>query len=454
MLQKANEALEKYAIGKKIAVAVSGGEDSMCLMHLVLNCPFIQKKDVLVVNVEHGIRGESSVRDSEFVRRQCEKYGVALHCVDGNVPLRCQESGNSLETEARLLRKEVFADLLAKQRVQLVLTAHHRSDNAETVLMHMLRGCGLNGLKGMPVLSKEGILRPLICESKAQISEYNAAHGVEFVNDETNSDVAYTRNFVRCKVMPLLNERFSAESALCNLSEHAQRDDDYIMARINKKRLKKSKDGDCVSLPTALLSEKHSAIACRYALLMLSALGIDDYDADAITGIIKAAALNNGGKVSVCKGVWAAKEYEMVSLYRQSEKIDAIYEFSEGKFLFGKAVASVKGCSTRAADLIVSDVSAYLPLGNFMIDAAKVPMGAVLRTRKDGDIFTPYGGGRRKLKEYLIEKKIPLRLRDKLPLLCYNNTILAIFGLEISEHVKLDERTVYVLDLRLENFEF
>ncbi len=161
MLEKATDILKTYATGRRIAVAVSGGRDSMCLLHLLTSLDFIDGKNLLVLNVEHGLRGQSSLADSEFVRRYCGKNGLKLIAERADVPSRCAESGRGEEEEARLFRREFFFRILNEGKAELVLTAHHSGDNAESVLMHILRGCGVSGLRGMDVMGG-GILRPLL----------------------------------------------------------------------------------------------------------------------------------------------------------------------------------------------------------------------------------------------------------------------------------------------------
>ncbi|MCL2061072.1 MAG: tRNA lysidine(34) synthetase TilS [Firmicutes bacterium] len=207
---------------EKLAVAVSGGADSMCLLSLALNAPFIKKQNLRVVSVDHQIRAESA-HDVQFVQEFCLRHGVTFLPYAVNVPALAKKSGASLETAAREARKKIFALLVAEKTADKVLTAHHASDNAESIFMHLLRGCGLQGLCGMEMLHEGFLLRPLLDVQKDEIVRYISQNELPFTQDETNTDNTYTRNFIRNEILPRIKQRYTgAENALINLSQDAR----------------------------------------------------------------------------------------------------------------------------------------------------------------------------------------------------------------------------------------
>ena len=417
----------------KIALAVSGGADSACMLDLAVK--FFPRERIVVLNVEHGIRGEESKSDSAFVQSLAERYGVKFIGRSVDIPALCALSGRSEETEARLARKAFFAETLALGEADKIFTAHNADDRTEGILMHVFRGSGINGLIGMTE-ADGNYVHPLIAVPRSEIERYNRENGVEFVTDSTNADVKYTRNFIRNRVMPLVNERYSLHSAVNALSANAASDDEFIRSFLEFDDNITGDDGAVYLKETAL--EKPFALASRYVIEAAKRAGYaTDFGRKQVETVMSLRFLDNGAAVDLCGGLTAAKEYGVIAFFTADTEIpeaEAI-PFSAGFTPFMDGIIEV------------TSVEAKPVRGKLVIDGDKVPDGAVIRTRCDGDEFRPYGGGTKKLKEYLIDRKIPLRKRDKLPLLCYNDRVLAIFGLEISDDVKITANTINALEL-------
>ncbi len=425
--------MKKYASGgERIALAVSGGADSMCLLHLAVET--LGADRLTVLNVEHGLRGEESLDDTAFVKSECSRLGVDFIGFSVDVPLMAATRGIGEESAARIARHACFDEVIA-DGFTYVMTAHHRSDNAETVLMHVLRGSGNRGLVGMT--ERDGyIVRPLINCTRAQIDEYCRAHSVRFVVDSTNSDLRYTRNFVRHKVMPLLSERYDVEGALIALSENAGEDEAFIRSCMDENLIKR-KDRE-VRLDVSTLSLPH-ALSSRYVFDALFAVGLKtDVTRAHLRDVIALKDKSSGSKISLPHGYKALREFDEVSFFFAKDSVDEGEEipFQEGMTFVGDGIAEIYPCEPEPEK------------GRLIIDADRVPEGSVLRRRKQGDRFVPFGGGEKKLKEYLIDKKIPLRKRDKLLLLCYNHNVLAIFGVEIADSVKISDKTINAVELK------
>lgn len=189
---------------KKIGVAVSGGVDSMVLLTLL--CDYaLQNKDltISVINIEHGIRGDDSVRDSNFVADFCNKKVLKLYFKAVNAPQIAKNEKMTLEEAARYARYEFFSQLLESRELDLVATAHHLGDQTETLLMRIARGVGIKGLVGIKA-STGGYIRPLLSLSKEEILQFADERGVSYVTDKTNYDTRYTRNFFRNEIIPFL----------------------------------------------------------------------------------------------------------------------------------------------------------------------------------------------------------------------------------------------------------
>ncbi|MBQ8882546.1 MAG: tRNA lysidine(34) synthetase TilS [Clostridia bacterium] len=421
--------------GQRVGVAVSGGADSVYLLHAFLTAENIDKKQILVINIEHGIRGESSVRDSKFVADLAQKNGLELAFFALSVPQRREISGRSEETEARIARREIFDSLLQICRVDLIATAHHKNDKTESVLMHLFRGCGTAGLVGMEMQSGQ-FIRPLIDTTRDEIEQYLSQNGIDFVTDESNFDTTYTRNFIRHEIVPKINERYDIVKAIETVSTSARADEDFIRSQVKQDNFICEKPNE-ISIKREVF-DLHNALISRYLMMAVEKIGRKvDFESKHICSIIELSKKENGKSVNLVGGLVAINEYDRVTLYiDDGETLPDEIDFDIGFYSFGEGFVSVFPTST--------DIES----GVIKIDCDKVPSGAIIRTKRTGDTFRKFGGQSKKLKDYLIDKKIPVRNRDKLPLLCYNNKVLAIFGVEIADEIKITDRTTNAVELK------
>ncbi len=422
---------------------MSGGEDSMALLNLLLSYRDEKKLELLAVNVEHGIR-ENSEQDSEFVRDFCARHGVEFICKCANIPALSAESGRGEECEAHYFRREFFSELIESGKADIVATAHHARDNAETVLLHLFRGCGLKGLSGMNTLSGE-LFRPFLTTEKEEICAYVKANNVPFVTDETNSCTDYARNYVRHEILPRIRERFpSAENAICRAANFAREADNFIRKRLNEDAICE-RDG-------AVLLEKEF-VSPQYIFEAMNRLGVvSDVYCATVDSVMRLKECRTGARTDLGNGVLARNEYGAIAFYRDGEEVgeaDWEVEFYLPHSLRREFITPVKKVKTERA------AKPYFPNsdGVLSFDADRLPSGCVLRSRREGDRFAPYGGGSKKLKEYLIDKKVPARLRDSLILLACESEALAILGMEISDKIKVTEKSENVARIFLDDGE-
>ncbi|HLJ50859.1 MAG TPA: tRNA lysidine(34) synthetase TilS [Bryobacteraceae bacterium] len=218
--------------GQRVGVAVSGGADSVCLLHVLREQASRWNLQLSVIHVNHHIRGEAANRDARFVHELADAFAVPIHHRDVDVPAR----GGNLEQEARLARYAYFHELLKSGELKRVATGHTRSDQAETVLYRFLRGSGLAGLSGIRPSTREGIVRPLLYVTRNEVLNWLGERGIAWQEDSTNDDRAYVRNRIRHELLPRLQAEYNPglPDILANLAEVARDEEDWWESYISQ----------------------------------------------------------------------------------------------------------------------------------------------------------------------------------------------------------------------------
>ena len=402
----------------KYALAVSGGVDSMVMLHKFATLS--PRPDFYVVTVNHGIRKEAE-SDCQVVADYCKQLGVECRVVIVDVPSYCEQHKLSIETGARILRYQVLNSL----ECDYVCLAHNANDNAETVLMHILRGSGAKGATGIKRINDK-YFRPLLDLTREQIVQYAKDNNVPFVTDSTNDDTKYTRNFVRHKVLPLLTElNASAQQNILRFASNIAEDDEYLDSLADISTVEFATN--LARVPKKLLLQP-VPIAYRVLSKVFNVLGvfydIEKTHFDAIVAI----AQNVGGKrVNLPFNYVAINDYEHITICLNESNSATIVGIP---FKIGRT----------ETPLGVVEVSDHPLPDSLRIDVDKIPKTAVFRTRMQGDSFTKFGGGTKTLKDFLIDKKIPQRNRDSLLLVADGSNVLVICDVEISNSVKVEQK--------------
>ena len=264
--------------GQSVVLGLSGGPDSVCLLYELLELGF----SVVCAHVNHGLRGEESDGDEEWVKELCEKLGVALYVRRIDAAALAKEKGLTVEEAGREARYAFFDELCERNGGDVVIAvAHNSDDQAETVLMRILRGTGTDGLSGMAKrrMSAAGfdIVRPLLCRTRAEIEGRLLEYGACARSDESNKDAAYLRNRLRCEVFPYLEKSLGLDlkHGLLRLSENAAEDRDYFDAVVDEALDEYLEyEAENVSLPAELLAGVHPAIRHRLVRAVFAELGL------------------------------------------------------------------------------------------------------------------------------------------------------------------------------------
>ena len=417
-----------------VAVALSGGSDSMALLDYMLTNAEKYSINVIALNVEHGIRGQESINDTLFVKDYCDKRGIALIRYDVDCVKKAKEEKLTLEQAGRILRYQCFYDAIDKGLCDKVATAHHQKDNVESVLFNLFRGTGTKGVCGIEKNYQNKIIRPLLEVSKTQIEQYIKDRDIPFVTDKTNFEDNYSRNYIRLNVLPAIEKAFpDAQKNIANFISIVSTENEYLDQEAQK-------HVEILDTCVKIAIPCHLAIFSRAVIKALKLLGVEkDWESVHIESAYSLTQAKNGAKASLLNGITAVKEYDHIAFYRQTPKNSDVLPFKEG-------VYSIDGQTVSIEESQPQDLK-----NGLYGDKTKIPAGAVIRTRRDGDYFTKFGGGTKSLSDYLTDKKIPLRLRDQLVLVADDNDVLVIFGLAVSDKIKVDKTTDKILKFTKED---
>jgi tRNA(Ile)-lysidine synthase len=424
---------EMLSSGDHIGVAVSGGADSMALLHFMHNLSGQIGVEILAIHINHGIR-KNARKDAGFVRKYCDENGIRCVFYNVDVPEYCRQNKVGVEQGARILRYGCFETAVKKHKLTKIALAHHLDDQAETILLHILRGCGLEGAGGMRPVS--GIyIRPFLSVKKSDLIAYNYRNGTPNIVDESNDDNKFARNFIRNTVMPIIKQEWrNAADSIVSFGKIANIDNEYIKSMADTDGIMQS--GSTVRIPINRFVMAVPVVS-RLVLKCLEMLNIKkDMESKHIDAIIELGRNGiNGERVDIPNNCYAVREYEYITIVKKEKKIEEkIYPFKIGK-------TAVEGFGTIMVTKTISYKIA-LERGLFVIDCDKLPRRAKWRFKHDGDQFTKFGGGTKSLGAFLTDRKVPARLRPSIPVLADGNEVFVIGGLEISDKVKVDRSTV------------
>lgn len=411
---------------------------------------FLSVKDELKLKLtaahfEHGIRGEASKEDAAFVEKFCEQKGVDFALDSFDVPSFAKEKHLSLEAAARELRYG-FLRRVAKKRGALIATAHHADDQAETVLMRILRGTGVEGLAAMRPRQGD-IIRPFLSLTKDEILALCESEGLKPRNDETNEDVNYFRNRVRLKLLPEL-EAYNPQikSALCRLAKSAAEQSDYLKEEVKalcEERVSFEKKRAVISCSdTEKLSPVLQREIIKKALAAFSLENIAFEHWDNLFALFETK--KTGKRVELPGKVTAERLYDKLVLFRSDE--ERIFR-EERLNVPGETIIDRTKIKVTARS--VSNFNVYTDKKRFIFDADKLTPPFCIRTRRDGDVIC-LKEGHKKLKKLLQDKKIAGSERGKLLLLCDAKEILAVVGVRSSVAANVDENTKSFLEFTVE----
>lgn len=413
----------------RIVAAVSGGGDSSAL--LLALCELRNDGcDVVAAHVNHHLRGAESDGDEQFVRALCEELGVVLHVADGTL---CPDAlgARGVEAAAREIRMVRLQAIRAAECAALIATAHHRDDQAETILMRLMSGGGPAAMRGIRAVREDGIIRPMLDLSRAAVDDFLRQRHVTARVDSSNADPRFRRNQARLMLRGL--DR-AATATLLDIAENADLQWPYLLRAID------AAEAGCAEpdVRETRFRRWPDDLWIRQALLHRHILRLDpdarDISAEDLARL--ARSVDRARRISVTRALELIRSGDGFVLRRRPLPAAAFeVTLQAGEAVQLPALGATIEVVARVAG---SDAARRTPKRQpFCLPSGAEPR-FVVRNRRNGDRFQPLGmRSAKKLKNFLIDRKVPVEFRDRLPLLLWHDEIVWVGGVEVSERFKL-----------------
>ncbi len=397
--------------GARICVALSGGKDSVALLHALHAVAPMLSLTLCAVHINHGIRGAEADRDQAFCHELCRELGIPFTVHRFDVPAIAEERGLGIEECAREVRYGVFDKLLESGDADKVATAHHGADSAETVLFNMARGTTIRGVRGIPPV-RGGYIRPMINALPEDIVTYLRENDLHYMVDSTNDDINYTRNLIRAKIMPVMNEV-----------------NEGFLVHMRDLSLRAAEDSECLDLMAekaktddiSVLQTLHVSILKRVLVLLAADYAPATVHINAMTELVKKG--QQGARVSLPGDAWAFIDRGHLRFRKVADPMDFRYEIRAGINKFCDI-----GCTVIVSEEALSEdsLNIYKKSIHTTIKHDKIK-GVYIRPRMVGDSYRSLGLTR-KVKKLLQSDKLTQKEREDMPVFCDGEGILWVPG--------------------------
>lgn len=472
MIEKIKEYIEKKGLleyGDSVVVGLSGGADSVCLFRVLVSLREEYGLSLYAVHVNHGIRDGEATRDECFSKTLAKKYGVLCFVYRYNVPLLASKWKITEEEAGRRVRYEAFEAERSKRGAGRIAVAHHKNDQAETILFRMCRGTGIKGMTGIPA-KRDNIIRPLLCVGRHEIEMYLESLKQDYVTDSTNMIVQYDRNKLRNNIIPELeNINSSAISHICEMSEKLSEICEWYDRECDRLYHELVSCGEnSLQIKADELCGLNGAAAAGIVRKMIGNLtsSLKDIEKRHITEIIGLTGMQSGKEIHLPYSIVAERQYEYIRLYTESGKepqdsniaidIDKIIKNGKTEYILHDIYLPEDG---KYADTlkISYEIKKYNALTDTIpknsctkwFDCGKMKDKLVFRRTQDNDYYTIGDGHRKKVSRYMIDEKIPRRYRDSLFVLAEGDNVLYIAGGRTGDGCYVDEYSGNILEVVL-----
>ncbi len=456
MINKVKQTIEKYNLldkGDKVVVALSGGPDSTALLVILTQIAEKSGFNLIAAHLNHGLRGEESNEDEKYSRELSKKMGVAF--VARKIDKTGVERGVSPEDYYRRQRYSFLNKVAQEQRAKKIALGHNLQDQAETVLLNLLRGSGMEGLKGILPMREGRYIRPLIEVSRREIIAFLNARGIQYRRDSSNESKQYLRNKIRGELIPYIKEKFNPkiEENLAQTAEILRNEDEFIgqyaLEAMDSPYIQRKKN--LISLNITYINKLPLAVRRRFFKALSESLnpeknGFSFIHIKSLENL--AQRKGSGKKVSLPFGIEARREYDNLILERKKASLKRI------KYEYTMKIPDSINIKDRNVTFHLQTINIdYIDCGSenkVYMDLDKISRPLILRNRRDGDWFQPLGmKGRKKIKTFFIDRKIPRNERDEIMLIADRISVVWIEKMHLSDRVKITEDTKNILELEI-----
>ena len=435
-----------FSAEAKLLLGVSGGSDSIALLYLFSLLRSEIDITLLAVHINHQLRGEESEADAVLVRDICQKLGVPLIVRKINLT-------DKSENQARQKRFEAFQQVLDAYQFDYIVTGHHSNDQTETMLLNLFRGAGLSGLAGLRPRSGK-VLHPLLCFSKKELQDLLVEAQIPWREDSSNQELNYRRNWIRHKLLPLLEQEINPQisTSLGTQAEIFADAEDMILKRMKSLLKKVVLEQDNQKVILSLSALKHFSKLEQYYIIREVIAEISgsrrDFFAHNFENIINLYSAEGSKKVSLNNGIEAVKEYDklIIKFSEESQPIPEpiVVEEDRSRVVWGDYRFSFKVLKVLPNCFSRDPLTVY-------IDADKIKYPFVIRSRKPGDRFIPFGMKQMvKLKDFLINCKVSKYERDYIPIFDDGEKIFWVTGKRLDQRVAIDDNSTRFLHITAE----
>lgn len=467
--------------GDRVVAGVSGGADSVCLFFLLLALQQKMELSLAVVHINHGIRPEAG-EDARYVEKLCAEWGITFFLVEKDVKAEAETLKCSEEEAGRRVRYEAFRQAAESFHADKIAVAHNSNDRSETMLFHLFRGTGIRGLGSIPPM-RDRIIRPLLCLERQEIEEYLEIKGVSYCIDATNDGDDYTRNRIRHHILPYVEKEIApgCVSHMAQTAELLLETEDYLQ----QQTMAAMKDcvvcdeetgaGQRYAISVAGLLNCHPVLQKRLLFYLVKALSPQARDISYvhIEKLLELFTGKGNRRISLPFYIVGRREYDRVMLERESVKSHT--EECQGQAFFSERESCrlVVSLSLRQEEAPKQQILwgnfriEYKILENFVeknqelprneytkwFDCDKIIKPLEFRTRKPGDYLTLADKEgkliHQSLKDFFINKKIPAKERERIPLLAEGSHVIWLVGHRISEYYKVSKDTRHILQVQI-----
>lgn len=447
--------------GEGVVVGLSGGPDSVCLLHMLCSIKEELNLKIAAAHINHMLRGDEANKDEEYAKELCGKLGVEFYCSRVDINSYGKDKGLSSETAGREVRYGFFNEVMKKLEFDKVATAHNANDQAETILMRIMRGTGLEGLAGIPVKRNNKYIRPILFMKREEIEAYCGEFELKPRIDATNMERIYSRNKVRLDILPYMKENFNPDviEAINRMGLLLQSDNTFIKDEVEKYYKQGCYKKDDAIVIKSEVFNLNSAILNRILRKAICEVSGSNYDVEMkhIGEICSLADKGTNKSVDLPNKVYAKNIYGDIHIkVKEFSKKDLNKELVLSKeeilhkeILFDDYVLNF--------ERVVNDKNLKFSENSLIkyFNYDKINGNIIIRYRKNGDKIVPIGmKGSKKLKDIFIDMKIPQEDRSYIPILQFDEDIAWVVGVKTSDKYRVTKETKFILKIILRRKEF